>query len=217
MFLEKSLRSLRAIGGAVVEIGSYLGKSTIYLARTGEIIYAVDPHKGEFSGGKTKPTLPEFQKNLNKAGVSALVKPIVKTSEEANRTWKSPVKFLFIDGLHDEVHAQQDFELWSRHLSPNGIVAMHDAFCGWRGAGNVAMRQIVYSPEFGEIGVVGSIIFGVKKNVSIFGRVLKIFRQCTIELCQSIYRIDLIPKRIQFILVHRLLRIFLINRFTSVV
>jgi hypothetical protein len=89
---------------------------------------------------------------------------------------------------------------------------MHDAFCGWDGAGRVAMREIVYSPDFKEIGVVGSIIYGVKGKS---GGIQKVFRQCVIELCSSIYTMKFVPKWIRFILVHRFLRIFLLNRFSS--
>lgn len=211
-FLEKVVRYLAPRDGAIVEIGSYLGKSTIQLAQSGETVYAVDPHKGEVSGGKMKPTLSEFLHNLKTAGVSAHVKPIVKTSKEASRSWKLPVKFLFIDGLHDYNHAREDFSLWSTFVPTGGIIAMHDAFCGWEGAGRVAMRDIVYSPDFKEIGVVGSIIYGVKGRPK---ALQKVFKQCVIELCSSIYKSSWIPNRIQFILVHKFLRILLVNRFTS--
>ena len=216
IFLEKATASLRKTQGAIVEIGSYLGKSTVHLARGREIVYAIDPHKGIFSGGSTGSTKKQFLVNLDSAGVKAFVKPIIKTSKEASKAWTKPIKFVFIDGLHDKNHALEDFHLWSPYLVSGGIVAMHDSFCGWEGAGAVAMRHIVYGDEFGEIGVVGSIIYGVKKNIGLFGWIQKEFRQCIIELCQSIYRSPYISKRVQFILVHKLLRVFLINRFSVI-
>lgn len=213
IFLEKAARVVLGSTGEIVEIGSFLGKSTIHLAKGGDIIYAVDPHKGEFSGGKVKPTLKIFLSNLKKAGVDRRVVPIVKTSKEASKKWKSPIKLLFIDGLHDFDHASEDFSLWSPFVVDRGIIAMHDAFCGWEGAGQVAMRELIYNPDFGEIGVVGSILYGIRGKGN---RILKLFRQCVIELCQSIYKMSFIPKRIQFILVHKLLRILLLNRFSSI-
>jgi len=213
-FLYSAVRSLRHISGAIVEIGSYLGKSTIYLAYAGDAVYAIDPHKGKFSGGSSSPTKQRFLQNLKQAGVESRVLPLIQTSADAHRAWKQPIKLLFIDGLHDERHALEDYTLWSPHLVDGGIVAMHDSFCGWEGSGRVAMRHIVYNPEYGQIGVVGSIIFGVKMKINLLGWIIKLCRQCTIELCQSIYKINIIPKRIQFILVHRFLRLFLINRFT---
>jgi MMP 1-O-methyltransferase len=214
-FLEKAATLLKPIRGAIVEIGSYCGKSTIWLAQSGETVYAVDPHKGDVSGGKTKPTQKVFLKNLKDAGVDTRVRPIIQTSKSAAREWNKPVKFLFIDGLHDFEHASEDFSLWSPFIVGGGMIAMHDAFCGWEGAGDVAMRHIVYSKDYSEIGVVGSIIFGIKGPISIKSRIQKMCNQLVIELCSGIYKSPFIPKRIQFILVHRFLRIFLLNRFSS--
>ena len=214
VFLSKAAKSLRA-GGAIVEIGSFQGKSTICLAQSGEKVYAIDPHKGVVSGTKTSPTFSKFKKNISEAKVDSLVIPIVKTSQEAAKGWKKPIKFLFIDGLHDRDHALEDFFLWSAHVTPGGMIAMHDAFCGWRGSGDVAMRHMVYSVDFSQIGVVGSIIFGVKGKVFGLGRIDKLRNELMIELCQSIYRVPWIPRGLAFILVHRFLRIFLVNRFTS--
>lgn len=214
-FLEKVVLFLNGNQGAIVEIGSYMGKSTICLAQSKEKVYAIDPHKGAFSGGKTKPTLSAFLHNLKRAGVSAWVSPIVKTSKDAAGSWTKPIKFLFIDGLHDFDHALEDFTLWSKFVGTDGIVAMHDAFCGWEGAGDVAMRHIVYSPDFGEIGVVGSIIYGKKGKLSAFGTLDRLRNQLSIELCQAINRVVWIPKGVKFILIHKFLRICLVNRFTS--
>lgn len=212
-FLENAARSVREVPGVIVEIGSYVGKSTIWLTQAGERVYAVDPHEGEFSGGTSNPTKMQFLHNLSHAGVSDLVEPIIKTSKAAAIGWTETIKLLFIDGLHDETHAREDFLLWSQHLASGGIIAMHDAFCGWEGAVNVATHYILASPEFGEIGVVGSIIYGVKKKVTITGSIIKLFKKLVIDLCNSIYRNKQIPKWIQFILVHRVLKLFLLNRF----
>lgn len=201
--------------GVIVEIGSFQGKSTIYLAQSGEKIYAIDPHKGDISGGKTSPTLRTFKKNIAEANLDAKVVVIVKTSKDAAKGWKKPINFLFIDGLHDAGHALEDFLLWSPHVVGGGIIAMHDAFCGWQGAGDVAMRHIVYGKNYKEIGVVGSIIYGVKGKPSLLNTVNIIRNQLFIELCQLIYRASWIPKRVAFILVHRFLKIFLLSRFTS--
>ena len=114
-FLEKAVQSLAHQKGAIVEIGSYCGKSTIWLAQCGEKVFAIDPHKGDVSGGKTNPTISVFLSNLKRAGVQANVSPIIKTSREAHEKWEKPIKFLFIDGLHDYQHALEDFSLWSPH------------------------------------------------------------------------------------------------------
>jgi len=214
-FLYKVALKVKNLQGVIVEIGSYCGKSTIYLASTRQKVYAVDPHQGNVSGGKSKPTYKQFQANLKRAGLEEFVIPVVKTSERASVSFKHPVKLLFIDGLHDELHAQEDFRLWSTFVIDDGIIAMHDAFCGWEGAGDVATKYIVQNSIFGEIGVIGSIIYGKKgKSVGIF-RIKRLCDKFVIELCNNIYKSLWIPKRIQFVLVHRFLRIFLLNEFTS--
>lgn len=215
LFLEKAVMSVSRKDGAIVEIGSFLGKSTIWMAMTGEKIYAVDPHKGTFSGGKTKPTYPLFIRNLSKAGVRKHVQPIVKTSKEAAKTWKKPIKFLFIDGMHDKNHAHEDYTLWSPYVTSGGIVAMHDAFCGWHGAGDVATHAIVQNPQFGEIGVVGSIIWGKSGKAYGFAGLKRTVTGMIINCCQIIHRAGLLPERLKFVIIHRFLRVFLINRFTS--
>ncbi len=214
-FLEKAALAQKRKAGAIVEIGSFRGKSTIWLTLAGDRVWAVDPHEGKYSGGRTASTLPGFLKNLSRAGVRTLVTPVVKTSMAAARTWHRPIKLLFIDALHDEAHAKEDVMLWSPHVVEGGMVAMHDAFCGWQGAGDVAMRNIVYGGAYREIGVIGSIIYGVKGRPGVVSRLNKLRNQLVIELCMGIYRTMWIPKGVAFVLVHRFLRIFLVNRFTS--
>jgi predicted O-methyltransferase YrrM len=214
-FLTKAVKSLGRNEGAVVEIGSYCGKSTIWIALSGENVYAVDPHKGDISGGKTLPTLGTFLQNVSDAGVRNRVHTIIKTSKEAAKTWKAKIKFLFIDGLHDYSHAAEDYSLWSPFITTGGIVAMHDAFCGWQGAGSVALRKIVKNPEFTEIGVTGSIIWGKKGKATVRKKIQKLRFRIVIELCQVIYNSDRVPQSFKFIIIHKFLRIFLINRFSS--
>ncbi len=90
-FLYEAAKSKES-KGEIMEIGSWMGKSTICLASGSmaarrEKVTAVDPHKGEFSGengiGKKSPTFKKFIANLTKAGVAKWVMPLVATSEKA--------------------------------------------------------------------------------------------------------------------------------------
>ncbi len=214
-FLFSSAKSIIHIPGTVVEIGSFQGKSTIFLAKAGVHVTAVDPHKGNVSGGTLSPTYKSFLTHLSRAHIQSLVHPVVATSKQAIISWKKPISYLFIDGLHDYTHAKEDYVLWSPFVIDGGIIAMHDAFCGWDGAGKVASESIVHGKGFREIGVVGSIIYGVKGHSSFIERIALVFRRSIIDLCQSIYKKEFIPNRIRFILVHKLLRILLLNRFSA--
>ncbi len=103
--------------GVIVEIGSWKGRSTIYLAKGSKAgnsvrVYAIDPHTGS-SEHKEKFgevwTFDEFVKNIKSAGVDDIVTPIVKTSEEAAKEFDRPVELIFIDGAHEYEFVKKRF------------------------------------------------------------------------------------------------------------
>lgn len=216
-FLEKAARLTKNVPGVVVEIGSYCGKSTIWLAQAGKTVVAVDPHKGVLgSGNKTRPTLVAFKKNLQRAKVDAWVTPVVATSRKSERRWTKKVSLLFIDGLHDEAHAREDFTLWAPHVARGGIVAMHDAFCGWDGAGRIALEKIASSDTFSDIGVVGSIMYGIKGQKNLFTRLNKARCRVVIRLARAVDSQKVLPRDLSIFIVHKILRLFLVNRFAVI-
>lgn len=122
------LYSLARLGsklGCVVEIGSWKGKSTIWLAKGslavgGGKVYAIDPHP---AGANTEKELSE---NIKKAGVESIVVPLVTSSIEALRGWNEPIGLLWIDGDHKYRGVQSDFLGWYPHVVEGGIIALHD-------------------------------------------------------------------------------------------
>ncbi len=153
--------------GAIVEIGSWKGRSTVCLAagaRDGIKIYAIDPHSGSSEHKQQMgriDTLGEFQDNIKKAGVGHKVIPLVKTSELAAEEWQGPIEFLFIDGAHEYELVKQDFELWSPHLIEGGIIAFHDSV-DWPGPKQLVRDEIFLKSGYAEAGVVGSITYAKK-------------------------------------------------------
>lgn len=122
--------------GVIVEIGSWQGKSTVCLAGASEAgsrvqIYAIDPHQDSYVHedfwGKGISTFGIFKKNIESAGISSLVHPIVSKSEEAVRGWNKPIEFLWIDGDHRYNEVKKDFDLWSPFVVDGGIIAFHDS------------------------------------------------------------------------------------------
>ena len=81
--------------GVILEIGSWKGRSTIWLANgsmagPNVTVYAVDPHTGSPEHKKkfgAISTFEEFKENIRTAGVQEIVVPIVKTSEQAAKEW----------------------------------------------------------------------------------------------------------------------------------
>jgi predicted O-methyltransferase YrrM len=128
--------------GEILEIGSYMGKSTCWLA-TGakisqrEIITAIDHFigSGEHQEGAEhetrvlkddKTTFNKFKENLDAMQVSDYVNPIVAGSEEAVKGWNKVIRLLFIDGDHSYESVKRDFELWSPFVCRGGYVCFHD-------------------------------------------------------------------------------------------
>jgi len=120
--------------GVIVEIGSYKGKSTIWLSRGSKAgnkikVYAIDPHRGspelrEKIQGKIW-SYEEFKNNIEKAKVSDIIIPIITTSEEAAKYFEEPVELIFIDGNHSYDHIRLDFKLWFPKVVDCGFMAFH--------------------------------------------------------------------------------------------
>src|SRR5262245_22680413 len=128
--------------GAIVEIGSFMGRSTSFLAAGSKMagrekVVAVDHFRGstEHQAGQhfANPTLIQFgttfhrfQENLRRVNLDDYVTPIRASSGEAVREWQAPIRLLFIDGDHEYESVRNDFEAWSRFVVPHGLVCMHD-------------------------------------------------------------------------------------------
>ena len=150
--------------GEIVEIGSFQGYSTIWLAsgskdKNREKVYAVDPHNTDLHGRNEAI----FRENLRMTGLDDYVVPIVKTSVEAAVNWDTPIRLLWIDGAHDFENVKNDFLLWEKHLIDGGIVAFHDSYCiFWPDVGKVVNEYIFRSEKYSVIGCVNTIIFARK-------------------------------------------------------
>lgn len=133
--------------GPCLEIGSYCGKSTVYIATACKtnngILFSIDHHRGSeeqqpgqsyFDPGLFDPkigridTFREFRKTLERAGVEDTVVAVVCRSDVAARFWATPLSMVFIDGGHSEEAARTDYDCWSRHIIPGGYLLIHDIF-----------------------------------------------------------------------------------------
>lgn len=120
---------------AVVEVGSYCGRSTVVLGSVVQAldaegaVYAVDPHEGEvgavgLDAHQTAPTFRSFQRTIARAGLEGVVHPIRQRSYEV--AWSAPIRFLLVDGLHDYENVARDLRHFEAHLAPGALVAFHD-------------------------------------------------------------------------------------------
>ena len=165
--------------GPVVEIGTYCGKSTIYLAAAaqaaGQHVVTVDHHRGseenqpgweyhdpdlvDPSAGRLD-TLPHFRAALAASGLEDSVIAIVGRSAEVASLWAAPVGMLFIDGGHTDAAAVADYEGWVPHIAPGGALAIHDVFPDPADGGQAPYRiyqRALASGVFTEVRVTGSL------------------------------------------------------------
>jgi MMP 1-O-methyltransferase len=133
--------------GPVLEIGSYCGKSTLYLAAAasaaGQLVVTVDHHRGseehqpgwEYhdpqlvdAGTGRLDTLPRLRATLAAAGLEDHVVIVVGRSADVARLWRTPLGMAFIDGGHTEQAAVTDYQGWAPWVTPGGVLAIHDVF-----------------------------------------------------------------------------------------
>jgi MMP 1-O-methyltransferase len=134
-------------GAPFVEVGSYCGRSTIWLGdaarRSETIVFAVDHHRGSEEnqagwehhdhelvddGVGLIDTLPFFRSAIHTAGLDSVVVAVVGASPIVARYWSTPLAFLFIDGGHGVQPARDDFTAWTPHVAVGGTLAIHDVF-----------------------------------------------------------------------------------------
>jgi len=152
--------------GAVVEIGSFKGRSTVMLAKVASHyglgpIVSIDPHTHNLSTGCNGSSLPstyeEFRSSLRKAGVEGDVEIHHALSTDVSSTWKRDIRFLWIDGDHTYKGAKSDFDGFSPFLVSYGVVALHDALNNFAGPIRVFVEEILRPSRFGPAGFVHSI------------------------------------------------------------
>lgn len=149
-----SLAQFGAKLGAVVEIGTYKGRSAIWLAKGaqavgGQLVYTIDPHYG---GSES-----ELRENISRSGLSSVVIPMVMPSMQALENWKVPIGFLWIDGDHSYEGARSDFYGWSRHVIEGGVLALHDTY-SFEGVRKLVDEEILKLKGYRVLGQVDSIL-----------------------------------------------------------
>ena len=168
-----------AARGPVAEIGTYCGKSTIYLAAAarpaGQVVVTVDHHHGseenqpgwEYHDAELVDpatgrldTLPRFRATLAAAGLEEHVIAIVGRSAAVAALWRVPLGLLFIDGGHTDAAAVADYEGWAPRVTPGGALAIHDVFPDPADGGQAPyriFRRALASGAFTQVRVAGSL------------------------------------------------------------
>ncbi len=167
------------VDGPFLEVGSYCGKSAVYLGaaaqRSGRVLFALDHHRGSeenqvgwehHEADLVDPavakmdTLPVFRRTIHDAGLEDTVVALVGDSPTVGSVWSTPLALLFIDGGHGSEPAHRDYDTWVPHVAVGGILLIHDVFPdpadGGRPPYEIYLRALE-SGEFEEVGVTGSL------------------------------------------------------------
>ncbi|TQK70849.1 methyltransferase family protein [Nocardioides sp. SLBN-35] len=172
--------------GPALEVGTYCGKSGIYLGaaarqvtdQTGEtaVVFTVDHHRGSeenqagwehHDASVVDPefglmdTLGQFRKNIARAGLEDHVIAVVGQSATVAAHWRTPLSLVFIDGGHGEEPARADFTGWAHWVDAGGYLAIHDVFPDPADGGRPPYEQIylpaLASGQYTEVAVTGSL------------------------------------------------------------
>ena len=168
------------VSGPFLEVGSYCGKSAVYLGAAararGRLLFCVDHHRGSEENqpgwewhepdlvdpatGRLD-TLPWFRRTIAGAGLEDVVVAVVGDSPAIAGSWAAPLALVFIDGGHGREPARLDYEGWARHVVPGGLLVVHDVFTdpahGGQAPHDEIYRPALESGRFTEIGRTGSL------------------------------------------------------------
>jgi len=149
-------------GAPLIEIGSYCGRSTIWLAaaahQAGTVVFAVDHHRGseenqagwehhdpEVVDPRTgrMDTLPFFRRALEAAGLEDDAVAVVGRSPAVAAHWPdASAALVFIDGGHGIEPAAADYAGWAPKVAVGGTLAIHDVFPDPADGGRPPYEQI---------------------------------------------------------------------------
>lgn len=171
--------AMAAPAGPMLEIGSYCGKSAVYLGvaarERGGLLFTVDHHRGseELQQGWAHhdpetwdgqagaiDTLPFLRDTLRRAGLEDCVVPVVGNSAAIAAVWRTPLALLFIDGGHGLEPATADYRGWSPRVMLGGLLAIHDVFPDPKDGGRPPFeiyKMALESGQFTEASAMGSL------------------------------------------------------------
>lgn len=130
LLLYKLALSLKE-NSIIVEIGSYIGASSSFLASAAKqkkhTVHCIDTWKNEGMSEGDRDTFNEFCKNIEP--LKDYIHILRGSSVDIAKTFNEKIDLLFIDGDHSYEAVKADVEYWLPKIKNHGIVIFHDI--GW--------------------------------------------------------------------------------------
>ena len=153
-------------GAVIVEIGSFLGRSTVSFALgckgTAKHVYAIDLFEGDGDMYGQGDFQERFRLHVRLCEVESYVTDIRSHSLTVAKSWTHPIDILFIDGSHEYEDVKADFEAFFPLVKKGGIVAFHDIKGKWTGVIRY-WDEVQRAGRLARCGTVSSLGFGYKK------------------------------------------------------
>jgi MMP 1-O-methyltransferase len=165
--------------GPLLEVGSYCGKSAVYLGAAaragGSVLFSVDHHRGseENQAGWEHhdpelvdpdtgriDTLPFFRRTIERAGLEDVVVAVVGDSPAIAAHWRTPLGLVFVDGGHALDVVLADYDAWASQVAAGGVLVFHDVFEDPRDGGQAPFevwKRAVASGTFTPVSTTGSL------------------------------------------------------------
>lgn len=151
---------------AIVEVGSFKGKSACFLGIGSKLgnaapVYAVDLWELHSDPKYASPDVfRRWCEQIDGMKLKDFVTPIRSESSEFSPLFSHPIGLLFIDGDHSYDAVARDFSSWSSKVVEGGVVAFHDYRKRRVGQGVTQFvdELLARSPEWTWEGIVDSLL-----------------------------------------------------------
>lgn len=165
--------------GPCLEIGSFCGKSAVYIGAAckhrGSTLFTIDHHRGseeqqpgqlyfdaEIFDERTGliDSLPLLRDTLKNSGLEDTVVPMITSSGVAAKSWSTPLSMVFIDGGHSYETAFNDYRCWNPHLLKGGYLVFHDIYSDPSQGGQAPFevyKIALKSGDYNELPMAGSL------------------------------------------------------------
>lgn len=151
---------------AIVELGSYRGKSTCYLASEAKAhVYAVDLWNLGGQRGKDRRLWSNETWKLFRQQTKPYrdkITPIRSRTVDAAFDWDKPIGLLWIDADHSYEACLADYEAWSPFVVHGGVIAFHDYAPQWPGVPRTIDNHVIPSGLWTDHTVVDRVWSGVR-------------------------------------------------------